>query len=118
MYCKKCGALNDDNAYKCVQCGEVLQQAPAVGGPPPQKVPNYLVQSVLVTAFCCLPFGIVSIVYAAQVNGKLQAGDYQGALDSSNKAKMWSWIGFGCGLVGGIAYVLFAIIGAAAGAHH
>lgn len=65
----------------------------------PNSVPNYLVQSILVTLCCCLPFGIVSIVYASGVNGKLQAGDYQGAVEASNKAKTWAWIGFGIGLV-------------------
>ena len=72
MYCRKCGTQNADNTYKCVQCGEVLDQVPGSQVAPVQ-VPNYLVQSILVTLFCCLPFGIVAIVYAAQVNGKLQA---------------------------------------------
>src|SRR5438128_1439779 len=42
---------------------------PAV--PAISHVPNYLVQSILCTLFCCLPFGIVAIVYAAQVNSKV-----------------------------------------------
>src|SRR5881397_3328153 len=54
---------------------------------PPGAVPNYLVQAILVTLFCCIPFGIVSIVYAAQVNDKLMRWDYAGAVDSSQKAK-------------------------------
>src|SRR5947207_12545865 len=105
MYCKKCGTQNEDNAYKCVKCGEVLQQV-APPGPPPQKVLNYLAQSILVTLFCCLPCGIPAIVFAAQVNGKLGAGDVQGAMDSSRKAKMWCWISFGIGLAGMIVYLL------------
>jgi len=121
MYCKKCGALNQDNAYKCVQCGEILQPAAAplgaMGGAPAQKIPNYLVQSILVTLFCCLPGGIAAIVYAAQVNGKIQAGDIQGALDSSQKAKMWSWISFGVGLLGIIVYIVLIAIGAIASSH-
>lgn len=52
-----------------------------------QRVPNYLVQSILVTLFCCLPFGVVAIIYAAQVNSKLQVGDYEGAVKASNTAK-------------------------------
>ena len=55
----------------------------------PRQVSNYLVQAILVTIFCCLPFGIVAIVFAAQVNGKLAAGDYAGAVQTSNQAKMW-----------------------------
>jgi hypothetical protein len=81
------------------------------------KIPNYLVQSILVTLFCCLPFGIVSIVYAAQVNGKVQAGDIQGAVDASGKAKMWCWIGFGLGLVFSILYFGVVILGAILGQH-
>jgi len=42
------------------------------------------VQAILCTLFCCLPFGIVAIVFAAQVDGKLAAGDYNGAVYSSN----------------------------------
>lgn len=78
-----------------------------------QPVPNYLVQSILVTLFCCLPFGIVSIVYAAQVNTKLAAGDYAGAVDASQKAKTWSMWSFGIGLVFGLAYFALMILGAA-----
>jgi hypothetical protein len=66
---------------------------------PARYVPNYLVQAILTTIFCCLPFGIVAIVFAAQVNGKLAAGDYAGATQTSNQAKMWCWIAFGIGLV-------------------
>jgi hypothetical protein len=102
------------------------QYAPHMGSPLPygqpvgyqqpymgQHVPNYLVQAILVTLFCCLPFGIVSIVYAAQVNSKLAAGDYAGALDASQKAKTWSLWSFGIGLVFGLAYFGLIILGAA-----
>ena len=61
------------------------------GAPPP----NYLVWAILSTLFCCLPLGIVSIVFAAQVNSKFAAGDLAGAQDSSAKAKqfaIWSAI--------------------------
>ena len=118
MYCRRCGTLNDDNAYKCVQCGEILQGTVASAGPPPQRIPNYLVQSIIVTLLCCLPLGIVGIVYAAQVNGKIQLGDYEGALDFSKKAKMWTWISFGLGLVGGLLYFVLVLIGEAVKPNH
>ncbi|OGP54706.1 MAG: hypothetical protein A2Y65_03275 [Deltaproteobacteria bacterium RBG_13_52_11] len=71
-------------------------------------VPNYLAQAILVTIFCCVPFGIPAIVFAAQVNGKLAAGDYDGAVETSKKAKMWCWISFGVYL--GIVLIYFAIV--------
>ena len=53
-----------------------------------QQLPpkNWLVESILVTIFCCLPFGIAGIVFASQVNGKFASGDYAGALQSSKDA--------------------------------
>ena len=56
----------------------------------PRAVPNYLVPAILTTIFCCLPFGIVAIVYAAQVDGRVMAGDYAGAEELSRRAKNWA----------------------------
>jgi hypothetical protein len=64
--------------------------APAVQ--PRQHVPSYLVPAIFSTICCCLPLGIVAIVFAAQVNAKLQAGDMPGALEASRKARMWFWL--------------------------
>ncbi|MBN6113926.1 CD225/dispanin family protein [Xanthomonas bonasiae] len=54
------------------------------------QVSNNLVWAILSTLFCCLPLGIVSIVFAAQVNTKLAAGDVAGARESADKAKKWT----------------------------
>jgi hypothetical protein len=69
-------------------------------GRPPERpnIPNYLAQAILVTLCCCIPFGVVAIVYAAQVNSKLQVGDVAGAEAASKQAKMFCWLGFGLGL--------------------
>src|ERR687892_2243518 len=76
----------------------------------PASVPNYLVLAII-SLFCCLPLGIVAVIFAAQVNGKVAAGDTAGALDASKKAKMFSYISIGLGLAGIICYVLFLILG-------
>jgi hypothetical protein len=109
MYCRKCGTKNDDNAFKCVACGEILQQIQQIGAPVP-SVPTYLTQAILVTLFCCQPFGIVSIVYAAQVNSKLGAGDYAGAVLVSKKARTWCWLSFGIGLGWMVIWLFFGIL--------
>jgi hypothetical protein len=124
MFCTQCGANNADNAMVCVQCGRNLQsttplQSTGVVMPPPgTTVPNYLVFAILATVFCCLPTGIAAIVYAAQVNGKLQAGDYAGAQAASNNAKMWCWVSLGLGLAVGVLYAIMIMAGVMSGIHH
>src|SRR5579859_4617110 len=106
MFCPQCGTNNADTASVCVQCGRNLQ--PGVPAAPlptagvvllPVVAPqNYLVFAILATVFCCLPTGIPAIIYAAQVNGKLQMGDLPGAQAAAKNAKLWCWISFGVGL--------------------
>jgi len=73
-----------------------------------QKQPkNYLIESILVTIFCCQPFGIVSIVYASQVNSKYTLGDYDGALQASKNAKKWMIWGLIVGLIIAVGFLLF-----------
>lgn len=79
------------------------------GGMPPALVPNYLVQAILCTLFCCLPAGIVSIVYAAQVNSKLAVGDRAGAIQSSENAKKWAWVSFGVGMAVVLIYIVIIV---------
>jgi hypothetical protein len=38
MFCPKCGAPNDDNAFRCVRCDEIVQQL-AAQGPAPGVAP-------------------------------------------------------------------------------
>lgn len=81
-------------------------------GPPPK---NWLVESILVTIFCCLPFGIVGIVNAANVNSRLAVGDYAGAVQASQQAGKWTKIGFFVSLAGLLLYIVFiAVFGGAA----
>jgi hypothetical protein len=112
MFCTQCGANNPDNAAVCVRCGRNLQPSAPVAGVPASpalnvqnyNVQNYLVFAILATVLCCLPAGIPAIVYASQVNGKLQAGDIAGAQAASKNAKLWCWISFGAGLAATVIY--------------
>jgi predicted secreted protein len=80
--------------------------------PPAAQAPNnYLVWSILVTLFCCLPLGIVAIVKSSQVNGLWAQGRYAEAQASANSAKrfvIWSAI---IGVVVGIIYAIVALAG-------
>jgi len=77
------------------------------------KPANNLVWAILTTLFCCLPFGIVSIVFAAQVDGKYNSGDYAGAVASSKSAKTWAIAAAASVLVIIVLFFLFAAVGLA-----
>lgn len=78
---------------------------------------NYLVWAILSTVLCCLPFGIVSIVYAAKVNSLFDANQYEAALEASKNAKKWAIIAAVSGAVIGVIYIIFVLIGASALQH-
>ena len=72
----------------------------------------------ILSIFCCWPLAIPAIIFAAKVNGQVAAGDMAGAQDSSKKAKMFSYIAIGLGLVWWLFIGLFygvAIIAALSG---
>jgi hypothetical protein len=71
-----------------------------------ENVPNYLVQSILVTLCCCPPLGLVAIVYAVQVNSMLAVNNVAGARLRSRKAKIWCWIALGCGIALSIYFII------------
>jgi len=47
--------------------------------------------AIVTTVACCLPLGIVSLVYSNKVNTLWQTGRHAEAIEASNKAKTW-WI--------------------------
>ena len=79
---------------------------PASGGS--ATVPNYLVPAII-SIFCCWPLAIPAIIFATQVNGKVAAGDVAGAQDASKKAKMFSFIAIGLGLLGIVIYIIWIV---------
>jgi hypothetical protein len=71
---------------------------------------TWLVESILVTLFCCLPFGIAGIVNAAKVESKFQSGDIDGANKASADAKKWTTIGFWGGIAVVVIYIIIGLI--------
>lgn len=61
-------------------------QQPGNGEPCP---PTNLVWAIITTILCCLPAGVVAIVYATKVTNKYQAGDIEGAKRASETGAWW-----------------------------
>ncbi len=83
-------------------------------GPPPpygRPIPNYLWQSIVVTVLCCLPAGVVAIVFATKVDGRRQIGDINGAFAASKKARMWCIIAVLAGVASFIIFFILALAG-------
>jgi len=86
--------------------------------PPEAKdIANHLAIAILSTLFCCLPLGIVSIVYAVKVNDLIALGAIDAAREASENAKKWAiWAAVvqlvGLGLYFSI-FIIMIVIGAA-----
>lgn len=76
---------------------------------------TWLLESILVTIFCCLPFGIVGIIKASSVSSKFAIGDFAGAAKASADAKKWTIIGLVCGIVVNLLTYFF-VLGSSLGA--
>lgn len=121
MFCHKCGSQNPDNAVMCGACGASFAnpyESPTSELNPPTQINNYLVPAIFSALCCCPPFGIVSIVYAAQVNGLLAGGNVAGAMKAAQSAKMWFWIALGLGLTANGLYFGAMVISILAGANN
>ncbi|MFO7627181.1 MAG: CD225/dispanin family protein [Candidatus Fermentibacteraceae bacterium] len=105
--CPRCGrpAVPRVNAGKCPDCGAPLNpdgtctycrsKSVPVPREAPPKVANYIVLSVLMTAFCCLPFGIAAVISATQVDALLKSGEYEKARAASDRTKallVWGFV--------------------------
>lgn len=75
---------------------------------PGVKPSTYLWLGICTTILCCLPFGIVSIVYGAKVDTNWFAGRYAEAYNYSNKAKNW---GIAAAVTAGVVFAVYLIAG-------
>ncbi|MDU1889931.1 MAG: CD225/dispanin family protein [Dysgonomonas sp.] len=70
---------------------------------------NWLVESILLSIFCCSPISVVGIFYASKVESLYYTKDYEGALRASKNAKNWTLAGI---LFLPLCYVILTIFGA------
>ena len=70
---------------------------------------SHMAGAVLTTLFCCMPAGIVAIVFAARVDSLYRAGDAEGSLRASSTAQFWVWISVGLSVIGTIIVVAYLV---------
>ena len=66
------------------------------------KPSTYLGWAIVSCILCCLPLGIVAIIYAAQVNDKWLRGDYDGAYRASQNAQIWTIAAIVLGIISSV----------------
>ena len=123
MFCSKCGVQVAESTQFCPTCGQQLGTSQTTNTPPPtntqasapQRPDNYLVWAILSTLFCCLPFGIVSIIKSLEVNSMYDTERYAEAKLASETAKKWAMWGAIIAGIGYGIYIILIIIGVAAG---
>ena len=77
-----------------------------------QKPDNYLAWAILTTLLCCMPFGIVAIVKATQVDTLWANGNYDEAEVAAQSSKKWSIAAAVASAIGCAIYVLVVVIAA------
>lgn len=116
--CPQCGKERPEGATYCSFCGALF----AVEGagfrplqPPPApalyELQTYLVHSILVTIFCCMPFGVVAIVFAAMATSAKSLGNYSEAARQARLAWTWVKVSFFIGLIPAAFWILYLIFG-------
>lgn len=106
-----CVGMTDwKKAAEVPELASILQQMPPE---PPQNnriMPKtWLVESILVTVLCCLPFGIIGIINATKVENLYLSGKYDMAEYYSNQAKKWTLWGLISSLVIGVLYIIIVL---------
>ena len=102
-FCPQCGAAaNAPNNASPNPYTQGSQGYPGNGGY--VDVSDYLALNIFATICCCLPFGIVGIIYAVKCRSAKEVGDVNQAIEAGGKAKMWFWIAFALGLIANVAY--------------
>lgn len=109
-------------AQELPQTPQTLQAAPAQATPTAtdtsslQPMPKtWLLESILATIFCCLPFGIAGIIFASKVESTYHRGNYDEALRLSREARKWTKVSFWLAIGLFVLYIILIIVLAVAG---
>ena len=113
--CPECNSQVSDAASMCPHCGAPLKSSASVVVNPQGSSlgssnicpETHLAKAIIVTLLCCWPVGIPAIINAAGVTSAFASGNYQEALQKSEKANKWSNY---CIIAGVVFWIIYAVI--------
>ena len=104
MFCQKCGIdLGESQESLCPECKEKSLQL---------EIKDYTVYSVLSMVFCCVPFGVVSLIYSSKSAQLVKDGKTSEAMEMSQKAKTWAIAAAITGFILTLIYITYDILSA------
>ncbi|XP_057611745.1 proline rich transmembrane protein 1B [Chionomys nivalis] len=90
--------------------------SPMAGGPAPMQVEHrplpkdFMMESVLVTLFCCLLTGLIAIVYSHETRAALGRGDLAQAEEASRKARSLVLFSLLFGVFVSTSWVIYVVV--------
>lgn len=123
MECKFCRSEIPEDTKVCPNCGTPVDpQTPQENNQgqdsmgsyrQPQEPINstpYIIFAIISTVLCCMPLGVVAIIFASKINILQGAGDYEGAKNAAKKSKIIMIIGAVLTLIISIIFIIMVVI--------
>lgn len=110
-FCSQCGAECPADAQFCTQCGVAIGSTATTYQYESAKIQvnTYLVHNILVALFCCLPLGVIGLIFSILAYSACGKGDIDGAQSNASIAKIFFWISV---IFGVLAGVIFCVLNA------
>ncbi|KAK7145497.1 hypothetical protein R3I93_013279 [Phoxinus phoxinus] len=88
----------------------IYMNGPALGEEQPAVPKDYLVESLLVTIFCCIMSGLVAVMYSYETRAALTRGDIREAEKTSQKARLLVMFSLMFGIFVFVAWIIYVVI--------
>lgn len=108
--------INDPQSQPQSQPQPAPAAAPNAAPQPTQEIKpdSFLAWAIVSTLLCCLPAGIVAIVYASQVDSYWFANNHEASRRAARLARTWTWVSVGIAAFCWLVYLLLVFVFATA----